>query len=219
MTEQIQSEERLRQQLIDTALQLNAEGLSHGASGNVSVRWHDGMLITPTGVPYADLLPGDIVFTDGDGEPAPGTLKPSSEWRFHLAAYSARPDAAAVVHCHSISATALACAHKAIPAFHYMVAVAGGDDIPLAPYATFGSKELARNIGKALKTRSACLMANHGQIASAASLGDALDLAREVEVLASQYIRALAAGKPALLDADEMRRVIKKFSSYGQQRE
>ena len=218
MVEQIQSEEWLRQQIIDTALELNAEGLSHGTSGNVSARWQDGMLITPTGMPYSDLLPGDIVYTDGEGKPASGALKPSSEWRFHLAAYEARPNAAAVVHCHSISATALACAHKAIPAFHYMVAVAGGDDIPLAPYATFGSEELARNIGEALKGRSACLMANHGQIACAGSLGEALGLVREVEVLATQYIRALGVGEPALIDAAEMRRVLERFSSYGQQK-
>jgi len=207
----------LRQQVIDTALAMNRERLSLGSSGNVSARWEGGMLITPTGVPYEDLLPDDVVFVDADGTPAEGALKPSSEWPFHLTAYDARPDAGAVVHCHSLNAIALACARKSIPAFHYMVAVAGGNDIPLARYATFGSDELAVNIGKALTDRKACLMANHGQIACGATLEDALHLAAQVEELAAQYIKTMEAGTPQLLGDEEMARVIEKFSSYGQQ--
>ena len=207
----------LRQQVIDTALAMNRERLSLGSSGNVSARWDGGMLITPTGVPYEDLLPDDVVFVDADGTPAEGALKPSSEWPFHLTAYDARPDAGAVVHCHSLNAIALACARKSIPAFHYMVAVAGGNDIPLARYATFGSDELAVNIGKALTDRKACLMANHGQIACGATLEDALHLAAQVEELAAQYIKTMEAGTPQLLGDEEMARVIEKFSSYGQQ--
>jgi len=217
MVEPIENEAWIRQQVIDTALALNLEGLSQGTSGNVSARWADGMLITPTGLPYADLLPADIVFVDRDGTPAEDSLKPSSEWRFHMAAYGARPDAAAVVHCHSCNATALACAHKHIPPFHYMVAVAGGHDIPLVPYATFGGRQLAENVAGALLTRKACLMANHGQIACGGTLPQALALAREVETLAAQYIKALAAGEPQLLKAAEMDRVLEKFSTYGQQ--
>jgi len=207
----------LRQQVIDTALAMNRERLSLGTSGNVSARWEGGMLITPTGIAYEDLLPGDVVFVAADGTPAEGALKPSSEWPFHLTAYDARPDAGAVVHCHSLNATALACAHKPIPAFHYMVAVAGGDDIPLARYATFGSDELAVNVGEALTHRKACLMANHGQIACGETLEDALHLAAQVEELAAQYLKTMEAGTPQLLDDEEMARVIKKFSSYGQQ--
>ncbi len=207
----------LRQQVIDTALALNAEGLSQGTSGNVSARWGEGMLITPTAVPYADLLPEDVVFVAADGTPK-GGLEPSSEWRFHLAAYGARAEARAVVHCHSLNATALACVHKPIPAFHYMVAVAGGSDIPLAPYATFGSAQLAQNVAAALKDRKACLMANHGQIACGATLGESLALAREVETLAAQYVQALAAGEPRLIGREEMDRVLEKFASYGQRR-
>ena len=207
----------LRQQVIDTALAMNRDRLSLGTSGNVSARWERGMLITPTGIAYRDLLPGDVVFVDADGTAAEGAMKPSSEWPFHLTAYDARPEAGAVVHCHSLNATALACAHKSIPAFHYMVAVAGGDDIPLARYATFGSDELAVNVGEALTDRKACLMANHGQIACGATLDEALHLAEQVEELAAQYLKTMEAGTPQLLGDEEMARVIEKFSSYGQQ--
>ena len=207
----------LRQEVIDTALAMSREGLSPGTSGNVSARAEDGMLITPSGMAYEDLLPDDIVFVDAQGEPAPGARAPSSEWRFHLAAFGARKDAEAVVHTHSLSATALACARKPIPAFHYMVAVAGGADIPLAEYATFGTRDLADAVAAALNDRKACLMANHGQIATGASLSDALALAREVETLAAQYVTALQVGPPHLLDDAEMARVLKRFKSYGQQ--
>jgi L-fuculose-phosphate aldolase len=210
-------EARLRQEIIETARTMAREGLSPGTSGNVSARLGDGMLITPTGMAYEALHPNDIVPVDAEGRPAAGARKPSSEWRFHLAAYAARPEANAVVHAHSLNATALACVHKPIPAFHYMVAVAGGKDIPLAGYATFGTKKLARHVAKALKKRKACLMANHGQIACGESLADALDLAREVEVLAAQYAVALQAGKPKLLSDKEMKKVLKRFASYGQQ--
>jgi L-fuculose-phosphate aldolase len=207
----------LRQEIIDTALAMSREGLSPGTSGNVSARWEEGMLITPTGMAYDDLILEDIVFVDTKGVPAAGSRTPSSEWRFHLAAYGSRADAKAVVHTHSLNATALACARKPIPAFHYMVAVAGGADIPLADYATFGTKELANNVAAALKDRKACLMANHGQIATGASLFDALALAREVESLAAQLVKVLQIGAPHVLDAAEMRRVLERFKSYGQQ--
>lgn len=209
----------LRQEIIDTALAMSREGLSPGTSGNVSARWETGMLITPTGMAYADLIPEDIVFIDGEGSIDPPGRKPSSEWRFHLSAYAARADAQAIVHTHSLNATALACAHKSIPAFHYMVAVAGGKEIPLAGYATFGTEELARNVAAALKDCKACLMANHGQIVTGASLGKALALAREVETLAAQYVTLLGIGEPNLLDDAEMDRVMKRFQSYGQQHE
>lgn len=206
----------LRQEIIDTALAMSAEGLSPGTSGNVSARWQQGMLITPTGMAYADLIPEDIAFVDGTGK-ASGKRKPSSEWHFHLAAYEVRPDAQAIVHTHSRFATALACTRKPIPAFHYMVAVVGGTDIPLAGYATFGTKALADEVANALKDRKACLMANHGQIACGTSLNHVLSLAREVEELAAQYVAALQAGKPHILGEDEMDDVLERFATYGQQ--
>lgn len=208
----------LRQEIIDTALVMSREGLSPGTSGNVSARWNDGILITPTGMAYDELIPEDIVFIGGEDQTAQGTRTPSSEWRFHFSAYGARSDADAVVHTHSRFATALACCRKSIPAFHYMVAIAGGNDIPLADYATFGTKELAGNVAKALKDRAACLMANHGVIACGKNLKHAFELAREVEVLAAQYVSALQVGNPQILDDDEMARVIDRFRTYGQQR-
>lgn len=205
----------LRREVIATALAMSAEGLSPGRSGNVSCRAEGGMLITPTGVPYDALVPADIVFVDASGAWSGKGPAPSSEWRFHLAAYEARPEAGAVVHAHSRYATALACAHQPIPAFHYMVAVGGGTDIPVAPYATFGTPELAANVARALKDRKACLLANHGQIAAGATLGAALDLAREVEALAAQYVAVLQLGRPKLLDDTEMARVLERFADYG----
>ncbi|MDA7946977.1 MAG: class II aldolase/adducin family protein [Hyphomicrobiaceae bacterium] len=213
-----QDEAWLRQDIIDTALAMSRESLSPGTSGNVSARWKDGMLITPTGMAYNDLIPEDIVFIEKNGEPVEGARKPSSEWQFHLSAYGAREEAQAIVHTHSRYATALACCRRRIPAFHYMVAVAGGKDIPLADYATFGTAELADNVTETLKDRRACLMANHGVIACGANLAAALDLAREVETLAAQYLAALQVGEPHILDDAEMSRVLERFKTYGQQR-
>ncbi len=208
-------QETLRSQIVATCRHMSAQGLSPGRSGNVSARLDEGMLITPSGMAYDVMSPDDIVFVAADGKPAPGKV-PSSEWRFHLAAYGARPAANAVVHCHSMNATALACAHRTIPAFHYMVAVAGGSDIPLVPYATFGTPELARHVADALADRSACLMANHGQIATGPTLEAALELAAEVETLAGQYLRVLALGEVHILSDEEMARVLERFRTYGQ---
>ena len=217
-TKGAKSKERdARRAVIKTGLAMSRSGLSPGRSGNVSCRWKTGMLITPTGMAYDEIGARDIVFVDAKGEvPDKKSKKPSSEWRFHLAAYRARPDMNAVVHTHSLNATVLACAGKPIPAFHYMVAVAGGSDIPLVPYDTFGTKELARHVAKGLFDRNACLMANHGQIAIGVTLESALELAHEVEVLATQYCKVLALGEPIILPADEMARVLKRFKSYGQ---
>jgi L-fuculose-phosphate aldolase len=191
-------------------------GLSPGRSGNISVRWKDGMLITASGILPEDFdAETDIVFVDGTGKTALGAKAPSSEWRFHLAIYAARLDADAVVHCHSRFATALACANLPIPAFHYMVAKALGPDIPLAPYATYGTLELAGYAAAALAERNACLLANHGQIAIGASLEDAVELAEEVEVLAAQYVTVRMLGEPVLLPAEEMALVAERFKSYG----
>ncbi len=174
------------------------------------------MLITASGILPEDLdARTGLVFVDGAGAWAPEGNAPSSEWHFHKAIYEARPDIGAVVHCHSRFATALACAHMPIPAFHYMVAKAGGAGIPLAPYATYGTPELADYAAAALASRNACLLANHGQIAIGETLGDAVELAEEVEVLAAQYVTARSLGEPVLLSEDEMARVLEKFKTYG----
>lgn len=209
-------ENAARKAVIAVALQMSRTGLSPGRSGNVSCRWRDGMLITPTGMAYEELKPSDIAYVAGNGASGPKGRKPSSEWRFHLSAYHARPDMGAVVHTHSLHATVLACAHKAIPAFHYMIAVAGGTDIPIIPYAPFGTEELAQLVGDGLAQRTALLMANHGQIALGKNLAAALELAQEVEVLAEQYYKVLTLGKPKLLGDEAMADVLERFKGYGQ---
>lgn len=213
---QAETEAAARAAVLACARAMSAGGLSPGRSGNVSRRWRSGMLITPSGMAYDATTAKDIVFVDADGTTPKGARKPSSEWRFHLAAYASRPDRHAVVHAHSLHATVLACAHRPIPAFHYMVAAAGGSDIPCVPYATFGTEQLSRHVAGGLKHRDACLMANHGQIAIGTTLASALALAAEVEVLAEQYCKVLALGKPHLLDAAEMAVVLEKFAGYGQ---
>lgn len=210
-------EARERAAAVVAAQRMSALGLSPGRSGNVSVRAADGMLITPSGVAYETLTPDGIVYVAGDGSVAAGQLKPSSETPFHRAIYAARSDVGAIVHCHSMNATVLACAHRPIPAFHYMVAAAGGIDIPCVPYATFGTDELSRHVAAGLATRNACLMANHGITAVGATPDEALELAAAVETLATQYVALLATGGPVhVLDADEMARVIERFGHYGQ---
>ncbi len=209
-------EPALRKAVIDTALAMSRSGLSPGRSGNVSARVDGGMLITPSGMAYETLRPADVVFVADDGTPDASAPKPSSEWRFHLAAYRARPDRAAVVHTHSMHAVVLACAHKPIPAFHYMVAIAGGTDIPLIPYAPFGTEELADHVASGLQARDALLMANHGQIAIGKTLESALELAHEVETLAQQYVGVLALGKPKILGKKQMADVLERFEAYGQ---
>lgn len=209
------SDRSLRQEIIDTALAFNRTGLSVGKSGNLSVRNSQGFLITPSGLPYPELTADSLVQVDPEGRVLGGDLEPSTEWHFHRAIYSARPEADAVVHVHSPYATGLACNHTDIPAFHYMVAVAGGDSVRCAEYATFGTEELSRNAIKALADRRACLLANHGQIAIGATLAEAFDLAVEVENLARQYWISRLFGEPVLLDSDEMTIILEKFKSYG----
>ena len=213
------SEKALRKEVIATALEMSRSGLSPGRSGNVSCRFEDGMLITPTGKRYEDTEPDDIVFVAADGSVPSGQIKPSSEWQFHLAVYHARPDRHALVHTHSMHATVLACAHKPIPAFHYMIGVAGGKDIPCVPYATFGTEDLARHVAAGLRERDACLMANHGQIACGASLAHALEIAQEVEVLAEQYYKVLVLGDVHILDDAEMLDIAERFKAYGRNAE
>lgn len=192
-------------------------GLSHGTSGNVSARTADGMLITPSGVPYDELSPGMLVLLPLDaGAPATaaGSTRPSTEWRLHARVLRQRPDVGGIVHAHSPCATALACVRRSIPAFHYMVAVAGGSDIPCTAYARFGSDELARLAADALTTRDACLLANHGVVAAARDVEAALDLALEVEALAHQYVIALQAGDPVLLSDEQMDEALAAFADY-----
>jgi Ribulose-5-phosphate 4-epimerase and related epimerases and aldolases len=197
------------------AVRLLAErGLNQGASGNVSVRTEGGFLVTPSGVPADVLAPGQLVAMDMDGG-WNGAWKPSSEWRFHRDIYAARPDAGAVVHCHSPAATALAVLGRRLPALHYMVAVAGGSDVRCAPYATFGTQALSDAALAALEDRRACLLAHHGMVALGRDLAQAVDIAVEVEFLCDLYLRLLPLGEPPVLPEAEMAVVVEKFKSYG----
>jgi L-fuculose-phosphate aldolase len=204
-----------RDDIVTVSQSLDAAGLVPNKSGNVSCRTAGGFLITPAGVPYRELTARQIVALGQSGEPRPGEARPSSEWRMHAAIYAQRPDVSAIVHTHSPSATALACAGRGIPPFHYMIALAGGD-IRCMPYATFGTAELADSAIRGLEGRRATLLANHGVMAVGASVRGAHSVAVEVENLAAQYMALLAAGlEPVLLDDEELRRVIAKFADYG----
>lgn len=205
----------LRAEVITTALAMNAAGINRGKSGNVSVRHADGFLVTPSGLPYDQITPADIVHVSLVGA-VTGSRRPSSEWRFHRDIYRVRSDAHAIVHTHAPFATTLACLDRGIPPFHYMLAVAGGPNVRCAPYATFGTQELSDHAVTALADRKACLLAHHGMIALGETLGSALALAVEVETLAEMYWRALQIGEPPLLDDAEMTRVLAKFATYGQ---
>jgi L-fuculose-phosphate aldolase len=205
----------ISRQLVAVAQALDTAGLMPNKSGNVSCRCEDGFLITPAGVPYVELEPGRLAHVGWDAEPARSPVRPSSEWRMHRAVYLARPEVAAIVHTHSPRATALACAGRGIPAFHYMIALAGGE-IRCMPYATFGTDELAANAVAGLEGRRAALLANHGVIAAGPTLAVARAVALEVENLADQYLALLAAGiAPVVLTPDELQRVLEKFVDYG----
>ena len=209
-------DEALRAEVIRTSLRMNALGINQGKSGNVSARNECGFLITPTGIPYEDTKPEQIVAMQMDGAHE-GAFLPSSEWRFHRDIYAARADLNAIVHTHSAYASTLACLDRDIPPFHYMVAIAGGKNIRCAAYATFGTQELSDHALAALTDRHACLLSHHGMIACGVNLEKALALAVEVETLAQMYWQALQIGEPGLLPDDEMARVLEKFAAYGQQ--
>jgi len=204
----------LREQLVAAVRQLDRLGLNRGSTGNASVRGSagDGCWITPTGF-GAEVGVDDLVWMGDDGS-VRGAWQPSSEAPFHRAVYAARADLQAVVHLHSVHATALACLRRPLPAFHYMVAVAGGDSVPCVPYHLFGSEALSQAVAQAFGDRHACLLANHGLVAGGSSLARAMAVALEVESLCEAYLAALAAGEPALLTRDEMAAVIAKFETY-----
>ena len=207
-------EPALRQAMLAAARTLSAQGLNRGATGNIGVRCGASFLVTPSGVPAEELLPESMVAMDFSGATL-GPGKPSSEWRFHRDILAARPEMGAVVHTHSRFATALACLQRELPAFHYMIAVAGGDSIRCTPYAIFGSQELSSLALQALQNRKACLLGNHGMIALGVDLADALAVAVEVESLCEQYWAALQLGQPNILSSSQMQAVLEKFKGYG----
>ncbi|HSC07353.1 MAG TPA: class II aldolase/adducin family protein [Steroidobacteraceae bacterium] len=207
-----------RAAIVATAQAMERAGLAPNRSGNVSCRFDGGLLITPSGIPYDDMTAADIVSLDLAGQVRAGTRTPSSESPFHTAIYRSRPDAEAIVHTHSPRATALACARRPIPPFHYMIALAGGPGVRCAEYATFGTQALAENALRGLEGRRAVLLANHGVIAIGATLEAAYEVAFEVENMAGQYLQMLAAGlEPVTLDEAEMQRVLAQFARYGRE--
>jgi L-fuculose-phosphate aldolase len=205
----------LREGIVAVARTLVAHGLNRGTAGNVSARWGEGFLITPTGLAADEMQPGDIVPMAMDGS-WQGARKPSSEWRFHRDLYATRPQAGAIVHAHAPFASALACLRADIPPFHYMIARFGGATVRCAAYATFGTQALSDAALAALDGRCACLLANHGLLVFGRDLRHALDLAVELESLCEQYWRALQIGRPVLLTDAEMEAVLEKFRTYGQ---
>ncbi|GLK49994.1 fructose-bisphosphate aldolase [Brevundimonas intermedia] len=210
-------EAELRAGIVAVMQAMDTRGLNRGTSGNVSARLGDAMLVTPSGVPPLRMTADMIVRVDADGTVGAGALKPSSEWRMHQRLLQRRPDASAVVHCHSRHATILACAGTPIPPLHYMVAVGGGGSIPVAPYATFGSEALADAVVETLGGQYAALMANHGQVVVAPGLDLALLIAEEVEEQAAVFWGTAALGGAKLLDETEMARILQAFRKYGQQ--
>ena len=204
----------LRSEIIKYSKMLNSKKLSALRSGNISTRFKDGFLITPSGKKYSSLKNKDIVFVSLNGSFDKKKGIPSSEWKFHQDIYLNKKDAKAVVHAHSTNATAVASHNKSIPSFHYMVALAGGHDIKCAKYATYGTRELSKNILKALKGRKACLICKHGQIAFEENLAKAFELAEEVENISLQYITSLKLGKPKILSKNEMKKVLSKAKYY-----
>jgi L-fuculose-phosphate aldolase len=212
-----QSDADLRALVISGCRDLTRLGLTYGTSGNVSVRRDSAsFFVSPTGLPYETLEPDDVPLVTLDGL-WHGRRRPSSEWRFHRDIMAARSEVGAIVHAHPRHATALACTGRGIPAFHYMVAVAGGEEIRCAPYHAFGTQELSQAALTALEGRKACLLAHHGIIAVGADLAAAMQLAGELESLAAQYCTALTLGNVGLLDARQMQTVIEKFRTYGRQ--
>lgn len=212
-------EAALREAIVAEAKRMNAIGINQGTSGNISARIGDTMLITPSATPYETMQPGDIAAMALDGGPADwrGPLKPSTEWRFHRDILRARDDAGAVIHTHATYCTVLAIQRRPIPACHYMIAAFGGNDVRCAPYATYGTEELAAHALTALEGRNACLLANHGMIVVGPTLAKAMWLALELETLARQYYLSAPAAAPVILGDDEIAETARGFASYGLQ--
>lgn len=208
----------LRQDLVWLYRELTQRGMLVGSSGNVSARSDAGMLITPTGCDAATLKPADLVQMRFSGA-YDGAIRPSSEWELHAAIYRDAPNAQVIVHTHADHATALACLNRDLPAFHYNIAEFGGEDVRCAPYATFGTPELARLAAAAIRGRTACLLANHGMICHAATMNGAMEAAIRLEALCRQYLLALAAGAPRLLTPTEMQAALARYATYGQRQE
>ena len=207
-----------RAEVVEYGKKLLEADLTTGTGGNLSVynRAQGLIAIKPTGVNYLKMRPEDVVVMDPEGHIVDGKLKPSSEYRFHLALLNRRSDINAVVHTHQVYATTIACMNWELPAVHYLVGVSG-DKVPLAAYATFGSQQLSDNIVSAIGNYNACLMANHGLVTVGATLGRAFGVAESLELVARLYYQTRCMGQPVILTGEQMGEVLKRFDTYGQQ--
>lgn len=209
------TEDEIRAALVEYSRACVEKGLSNATAGNISMRFQGGMLITPSGVEPQRMSPGQIAQVDFDGSYR-GDWKPSSEWALHAALYRARADAQAIVHAHPVNCVALSCLREPMPPFHYMIASFGGNLVPCAPYAPFGSQALADGVAETMgPVYRGCLMANHGMIAFGQTLSAAFALTEKLEVLALQYRLARSMGAPVLLSDDDMAAVHEAYRSYG----
>jgi len=206
-----------REEIVRFGRKLVSAQLTSGTGGNLSIFSRSGGLIaiSPSGIEYDEMEPSDVPVVDASGQVVEGSRKPSSELGFHLALYCRRPEIRAVVHTHSVYATTMACLNWEIPAVHYLVAFSG-HKVPLAPYATFGSDELAANVAAAIGDHNAVLLANHGLATVGPNLATAFAVAEEIELVARIYYQTKSIGEPVILPREEMSRVIEKFAVYGQ---
>lgn len=208
------TEAAIRSAIVEVNAELERQRMNVCSTGNISVRWNDGMLITPAGCRVETLAPEHIVFCRFD-DTWEGPLRPSSEYAMHRAVYQHAPNAKAVVHTHADHCVALSTFRQPIPAFHYMVNGFGGMDVPCVDYYPFGSEALGDAAGRALKDRTACLLANHGMLARGGTLLAAFETALKLETLARQYLLARSIGTPTLLTAEEWVVVQQQYKTYG----
>jgi L-fuculose-phosphate aldolase len=208
------TETEARNDLVRTYRHIVDLGLTELSSGNMSIRYRDGMLISPAGATRESINVDNVVYVSAEGKWDPDS-KPSSEWQLHSLIYHGDSSTNAVVHTHSDNCVAVACHCRALPAFHYLVGVFGGMDVPCVPYSTFGSEKLAKDVAGALVSRSACLMANHGMTARGPSLDTAVTQAHRLEILCRQYLLSRALGEPRTLTAEEMTDFYKRVGITG----
>lgn len=211
------SEEELRVELAEHYKRLEAKGLTELASGNVSCRIDDDMLISPSGATADSITAENVVRVSFSGD-TQSAGKPSSEWRMHAAVYE-RTDAKAVIHTHSDACVALSCQGQELPGFHYLVGEFGGSNVPCVPYSTFGTEQLAKDASTALTERTACLLGSHGMICRGTDLTNALYLAQRLEIMCRQYLLACQLGDPYLLSKEEWEDFFRQFNEmkYGVQ--
>ena len=204
---------RIKIKIVNSLKYLKKKNLNIGSEGNISIRYKDGFLISPSAIDPEKLKVNDIPFVDLNGNHF-GSRAPSSEWRMHMLLYLKKSDVKAISHSHSFWSSSLSCLRKKIPSFHYMIAEFGGDDIKCAKYATFGTSSLAKNVLKALENRKGCLMENHGQLTIGETIEEAISLTESLEKLSKQFFMCNLSKSVKLISKNEMSKVLSLFSEY-----